>query len=158
VKEIKNNLSIFTFDYIMKQALAIILSILLLSSHMYLTMGTHFCGGEAVVTKIILGETHLGCGMMDMEEPCDDSGHSNHNQLSYNNIPCCQNEFKTIHGTNDFIKDAVQIAFNVDFTLAFIYTTINLDLFPKSTHQVYTEYISPPLEKDIQVLFRTFLI
>ncbi|MDF1546739.1 MAG: hypothetical protein P1P88_02880 [Bacteroidales bacterium] len=121
-------------------------------------MGTHFCGGEAVETKIILGETHLGCVLVDMEEPCDDSEHSNNNQVRFNNIPCCQNEFQTIDSTDEFVKDATQTVFNVDFAVAFLYTSLNLDLLPKATHQFYTEYNSPPLEKDIQVFFQTFLI
>lgn len=143
---------------LMKQFFSILLSFILLASDINLTLGTHFCGGEAVETKIIWGETHLGCGMMDMEETCDNSEHSNHNQLIFNNIPCCQNEFQTIQGTDDFVKETAQTAFNVDFALAFIYTTLNVDLFPKSTHQVYTEYIPPPFEKDILLLFQTFLI
>lgn len=142
----------------MKQIFSILLSFILLASHMNLTMGTHFCGGEAVETKVLLGETHLGCEMMDLVEPCDGSEHSNQNQVRFNNVPCCQNEFQTIQGTADFVKEAAQTVFNVDFALAYIYTTLILDLFPKSSHQVYTEYISPPPEKDIQVLFQTFLI
>lgn len=127
-------------------------------SHMYLTIGTHFCGGEAVETKIILGETHLGCGMMENEESCDDSEHTNNNQVSFHNTPCCQNEFQIIQGTDDFVKDFTQTVFNIDFAVAFLYTTLNLDLLPKAAHQFYTEYIFPTLEKDIQVLFQTFLI
>ncbi len=141
----------------MKQIFSILLPFILLASHMYLTMGTHFCGGEIVETKIMLGETHLGCGMMDMEEPCDDSNPTNKG-TNFNKTPCCANEYQTLQPTNEFVKDAAQIVFNVDFAVAFIYTTLNLDLFPKSTTKFYTEYISPPLEKDIQVLFQTFLI
>jgi hypothetical protein len=121
-------------------------------------MGTHFCGGEAVETKIMLGETHLGCGMMDMEELCDDSEHTNNNQAGFNNIPCCQNKFQIVQGTDDFVKDASQIVFNVEFSVAFIYAMFNFDLFPGSTNNLYTDYISPPVEKDVQVLFQTFLI
>lgn len=142
----------------MKQIFSILLSFILLASHMYLSVGTHFCCGEAVETKIILGETHLGCEMMETEESCDDSEHTNNMQVSFNNIPCCQNEIQTFQGTDDFIKDAAQPVINIDFTVAFLYTTLNLDLFPEASHQFYTEYISPPLEKDIQVLFQTFLI
>lgn len=142
----------------MKQVFSILLSFIFMASHMYLTMGTHFCEGEAVVTKIILGETHLGCGVMEMEESCDDSEHSNHNQVCFDKVPCCKNEFQTIQSTDDFVKNATQTVFNIDFAVVFIYTTLNLDLIPKSTHQFYIEYISPPLEKDIPVLFQTFLI
>lgn len=141
----------------MKQIFSISLSFILLASHMFLAMGTHFCGGEVVETKIILGETHLGCGMMDMGEPCDNSNH-NKNETNFDKTPCCENEYQTVLSTNEFVKDTVQIAFNIEFAVTFIYTTLNLDLFPKPTPQFYTKYISPPLEKDIQVLFQTFLI
>lgn len=142
----------------MKKIFSILLFFILLASHMYLTIGTHFCSGEAVETKIMLGETHLSCSMLDMKESCNDYEHANNNQVSFNNTPCCQNEFQTIQGTDDFIKDASQIIFNVDFSIAFIYTILNFDLFPGSNNSLYTEYISPPFEKDIQVLFQTFLI
>ena len=81
----------------MKQIFSILLSFILLASHMNLTMGTHFCGGEAVETKVLLGETHLGCEMMDLVEPCDGSEHSNQNQVRFNNVPCCQNDGQSIH-------------------------------------------------------------
>lgn len=123
-----------------------------------MTLGTHFCGGKDIETKILLGETHLGCGMLDMEEACNNSKQSNQNRVSFNKVPCCQNEFQTIQVTTNFVKEAAQTVFNVDFALAFVYTTLHLDLFPKSSNPIYTEYISPPLEKDIQVLFQTFLI
>lgn len=131
---------------------------MLLASHMNLAIGTHFCGGEAIETKIMLGDAQLGCGMPDMEEPCDDSEKSNTNEVHFENVPCCENEYQTVQVTDEFVKNTALQSFNVDFVLAFIYTNLNLDLFPKSAHQFYTEYISPPLEKDIQVLFQTFLI
>lgn len=134
------------------------MSFILLSSHVNLTLGTHFCGGTAVKTKIILGESHLGCGMMDMEIPCSDSEHYGNEQVRFDKVPCCKNEFQTIQSTDDFVKGATQTVVNIDFAVAFLHTALFMDLFPKNTHRFRTEYISPPLEKDIQVLFRTFLI
>lgn len=142
----------------MKKVLSILLSFILLASQVYLTTGTHFCDGEAVETKIILGETHLGCGMEDMEVPCDKSDKTNKNGAGYDKTPCCENKYQTVQKTDDFVKDAVQVDLNVDFAVAFIYSGLNLDLFRKSSQQFNTEYISPPLEKDIPVLFQTFLI
>lgn len=155
---IENNFHTFVLYYMMKKGFSILLSFILLASHMYLTIGTHFCGGEVVETKIILGETHLGCGMLDMEKPCDDSENSNKNLVSFDKVPCCKNEFQTVQTTDEFVKDVAPQSFHVDFAIAIIYTTLDLDLFPKSTNQFYTEYIPPPLGKDIQVLFQTFLI
>ena len=140
----------------MKQIFSILLALILLASHSYLTIGTHFCGGEAVESKILLGETHLGCGTMEMEEPCNDSGNSNETNLD--KAPCCENEYQTVQSTNEFVKDATPVTFHVDFAIAIVYATLNLDLFPNSTQQSHTEYHSPPIEKDIQVLFQTFLI
>ena len=132
------------------------MSFILLSGHINLTLGTHFCDGTAVETKIMLGESHLGCGMMEIS--CDDSDENGNEQVSFDKAPCCKNEFHTIQSSDDFVKDAALKVFNIDFAVAFLYTTLNLDLLSKATHQFYTEYISPPLEKDIQVLFQTFLI
>lgn len=142
----------------MRKSFSILLSCILLASHMYLTIGTHFCGGEAIETKILLGETHLGCNMPDMEKPCNYSENTHKNRVSFDKLPCCENEYQTVQVTNEFVKDVANIPFNIEFAVAFIYTTLNLDLFPKSAHQFNTEYISLPLEKDIQVLFQTFLI
>ena len=140
----------------MKQSFSILLSFFLLVSHMYLTIGTHFCGGEAVERKILFGETHLGCNMPGMDDPCNIP--IDNNDERFNKVPCCQNKYQTFQVTDDFVKDAAQISINLDFALAFIYTTLNFDLFPKTSQQSFITYISPPLEKDIQVLFQTFLI
>lgn len=142
----------------MNQFFSIILSLILLASHSYLTIGTHFCGGEAVESKILLGETHLGCSMMDIKEPCNDSENSNKNKTNFDKTSCCENKYQTVQSTNEFVKDATQITLNVDFAITLVYATLNLELFPNSTQGVYTAYHSPPIEKDIQVLFQTFLI
>lgn len=142
----------------MRQIISILLSFILLASHTNLTIGTHYCGGENIETKIIFGETHLGCGMMDMDEPCDVIESYGNNETSFSKGPCCQNKFQTIYLSDDFVNDAIQSTSNVDFALAFMYSTINFDIFQRSNTQFYTEYISPPLEKDIPVLFQTFLI
>lgn len=142
----------------MKQFISILLSVLFLASHMYLTIGTHYCGGEAVETKILFGQTHLGCGMMDMEGACDVYENPNNDKTGFNKTPCCDNEYQTLQSTNEFIKDVVPIPLDVDFVIVFICTTANVDLFSKTNHRVNTKYISPPLEKDVQTLFQSFLI
>jgi len=142
----------------MKQIFSILLSFILLASHSYLTIGTHFCSGEAVESKILLGVTQPGCGMTDMEGSCNNSENSNKSQTSFNNTPCCENEYQTIQGPDEFVKDAAPITFNVDFAVAFVFATLNLDLYSNATQKSFTEYHTPPIEKDIQVLFQTFLI
>lgn len=142
----------------MMKSFSILLSFILLASPMYLTIGTHFCGGEAVETKILFWEKHLGCEMTDMEKPCNDSQKTDNKGVSFDKIPCCENEYQTVRVTNEYVEEATQIVSNVEFTLTYIYTTLNLHFFTKSTNQGNTEYFPLPLEKDIQVLFQTFLI
>ena len=142
----------------MHRILSILLSAILLASHMSFTIGTHFCGGEAIESKIMLGETHLGCGMMDTEESCTDSENSSLAGENLDNTPCCENQYQTVKSTNEFLEIVAYATFNADLATAIIYTTLNLDLFPESTNKHFTEYNSPPIEKDIQVLFQTYLI
>lgn len=101
---------------------------------MSFTIGTHFCGDEAVEKQLIFGETHLGCDMMDMEESCTDSENANFMRVSFDKTPCCENEYETFQAIGEFVKVASYTAFNVDFAVAIIYTSLNLDLFPKTYH------------------------
>lgn len=142
----------------MKKSFSILLSLVLLASHLYLAIGTHFCGGESVESKIIWGETHLGCEMPLDEEPCDDSETNSTKGVGFDEVPCCGNEYQMVHLDHEFVKKAAQTALNVDFAVVYFYSGLKLDVRPNSTHYIYTEYPSPPLENDVQVLFQTFLI
>jgi len=125
---------------------------------MSLTIGTHFCGGEVMEKKILFGGTHLGCNMPNMDKSCDIPAENNHDDVHLDKIPCCQNVYQTFQVTDNFVKDAATLSFNIDFALAIIDATLNVDLFPKASHQLFITYIPPPIEKDIPVLFQTFLI
>lgn len=125
---------------------------------MYLTVGTHCCGGEAIETKIIVGETHLGCRTPVMEALSYHCQNADTNRVNFDKFSCCHNENQTVHTTNEFLKEAAQITFIVEFAVTFIYSTWNLDLFPKSTPLFYTEYNPLPIKKDTHVLFQTSLI
>lgn len=142
----------------MKILISIILSLITIANPMSLSIGTHFCGGIAIEKKILLGDLHLGCDMPNMEESCDKSTDAKGIEHSFENTPCCQNEFQTVQVTDEFVNIVDQQSFNFDYAVAIISTIIDLDIPAKSTPKFFAEYISPPLEKDVQVLFQTFLI
>jgi hypothetical protein len=126
------------------------------ASHVSLVIGNHFCEGNIVESKILMGEIHLGCNMPDMLETCTHSENQKNNE-SYD-APCCENEYQTVQTTSEYVKDAAQIMLNGGFALAAFYTTLYLDLFPKADYQSEILFIPPPIEEDIQALFQTFLI
>lgn len=139
----------------MTRMVSILLSVFLLASHINLTIGTHYCRGQAVETKILFGETHMSCGMADMDESCDVPGFRD---LNYINSACCENHYQALPESDDFLKDAPQLNVPVGLIAALADPILNGELFPKKAPQSYTDYLPPPLEKDLQVLFQTFLI
>ena len=140
----------------MKNFFSIILAVVLLASHMSLTIGTHMCRGEAIETRIIYGGSHLlGCGMEDMNEPCEISLQ---HDVNFSKEQCCENQYQTFQTSDEFIFDAPQHNLSVDFALDFGYAVLNIDISPQADRQFNTAYLPPPLQKDKQVLFQTFLI
>ncbi|MFO7880022.1 MAG: hypothetical protein R6V52_08300 [Bacteroidales bacterium] len=132
------------------------MAFMLLAGHMSFTIGTHFCGGETVESKVLFNETHLGCDMMEMEKACEIPENHN-NKTGIDKAPCCENEYHTFLSTNEFVNDAAPSVNYPDFAMAFVYTTSTLDLNTKASPRFYAAYRSPPVEKDIQVLFQSFL-
>jgi hypothetical protein len=141
----------------MSKFFSILLSVLLIASHMYLSIGTHFCGGEAVNTKLVLGKTQLDCGMDAMDEGCQHPEDSGQTGDRLEKAPCCENEYQTLDSTDDFIKEFNVATLNFDFTASFFYVLLTLDLQPELKPILYAAYSPPLFEKDIQVLFQTFL-
>jgi hypothetical protein len=144
--------------YSMKKSYAIFLSLLLLTSHMYLTIGTHFCGGQAVNTQIVFGSTHLGCEMQGKKEPLDGREKGESDKIAFSSVPCCQYEYQIISSMHEFIYKACHIDIAVNIAVASLNSTETLDLTQKSTHHFFKKYDSPHIKKDVQVLFQTFLI
>ena len=141
-----------------RKILHIVMAFVLVASNLGLTLSTHYCQGEALESQINLTPVVLGCGMADMGNLCALPVEHHDDETHIDNILCCENQYQSIQLTEDFVQETTPITFNVDFAIAFVYATLNLDLFPNSTQHFYTAYHSPPIEKDIQVLFQTFLI
>jgi hypothetical protein len=140
----------------MKKFFSIILAVVLLASHLSLTIGTHMCRGEVIETRIIYGGSHLeGCGMEDMNEPCEiPLQHDN----SFSKDQCCENQYQTLQTSDEFVNDSFQHNLSIDFALAIAYAVLTIDSSPQADRPFNTAYLPPPLEKDKQVLFQTFLI
>ncbi len=55
----------------MKKILAISLALIMLSTNTGLSMATHYCGGLAVKSQLVLGHESLDCGMSNMDKVCE---------------------------------------------------------------------------------------
>jgi hypothetical protein len=134
----------------MKQLISICLSVLLLASSTGITYAQHFCGEYKMLSEITLGEKHLSCGMA-MEMPgCEDES-ADHD--------CCDNEYVNVETDDTFAKASFDISFNTQFVAAFVSVFIlqTPENFP-DTSKFIADYDPPPLERDIQILYETFLI
>lgn len=134
----------------MKKVASILLTLLFLMSTSHLSFATHFCGGTAFKHGLVLDVNDFGCGMEDeiTHEETDDCDIENN---------CCGNE--TLDLT---IQDNFQNIDNQDFSSHyFVLTKVATIIFTVTTTKnvvAYTDYTPPLPEKDIPVLFQSFLI
>ena len=139
----------------MKRVLAIFLALLMLSTSVGFTFVTHYCGGKAVKTSLLLGRDEIGCGMTDMDLSCDDQSASS----SIKSKGCCENKYTQISNVDGCNAPAVINAlfdFQPIAVLAGAYRIPHS--FNDSEKADYLNY-SPPLpDLDIPVLIQSFLI
>lgn len=118
-------------------------------------MATHYCGGEAVESKMMLVKHTLDCGMSGMEEACE-AEMPNGQELSPK--PCCQNEFQVLQVDDTFKTQVLQARPDWTFVAAFVQNFILPALHTPNTLPQNADYTPPLPEQDIQVLFQIFLI
>ena len=98
-----------------------------------------------------MGEEHLSCGMK-MEAPgCEDESAEDHH--------CCKNEYTQVNTDDHFSTVSYDVKIHHDFVLAFVsvFAFQQLEKYPDNSN-FFTEYIPPPLDKDIPVWHQVFLI
>jgi len=89
-----------------------------------------------------------------MEEAKKEKNCSNENNFNSN---CCQNEFQTFLMTEEYVQEVFELKTPSSFfVLWFVIMDLNLETGFKNL--VYNVYLPPPIQKDIPVLFQSFLI
>lgn len=125
------------------------------TSNVGLTFATHYCGGKAVKTSIMLGQEHLSCGMTDMESPCEKHPES----PSVTSKSCCENLYVQFEIEDDYNSSTiVETQVQIDSVAAFIISSVNLYSFDASAEAEYLNYAPPLLDLDIPVLIQSFLL
>ncbi|MFB9296945.1 HYC_CC_PP family protein [Persicitalea jodogahamensis] len=139
----------------MKRFLTIALAILLLMSNMGFTVATHFCGGQAVMSGLRLGGGDWDCGMV---HEASDHREDDRNCTRLAEEACCKNQHQTIQTDNTLSTDFPAPQFHA--------SAVGIAVFPLPYFERFTVLEAepfridpPPLpERDVQVLFQTFLI
>lgn len=104
-----------------------------------------------MLSKVTLGEEHLSCGMKMNVPSCGDEKQEDHG--------CCSNQYLKVHTDDHFAKVSFDFYFSAQwvpaFVTVFLLPEVTIPVAPKS---VFREYLPPPLERDVQILYETFLI
>lgn len=134
----------------MKNATSILLAVLLLMSTSGVTYGQHYCGGEVVADALMLGEKHLSC--MGNALPLESGD-------SMEKPGCCENKYHQVETEEDYSGSSFAMELNKTFVAAFVSVFV-LQASVAYTAEInrFSEYLPPPLEKDIPILYQTFLI
>lgn len=113
-------------------------------------MVTHYCMGKALQSKITVGLETLDCGM-EMEG-------MDHGSEDEEESHCCDNEFKSLDVADDY--QSIQTDYSIDTPLAALLLVSFFHFIPSAeTSEKYLIDLSPPpKERDLQILFQSFII
>lgn len=138
---------------LIKKIGAVFMTLVMLFSTMSFTISNHYCG-DILVDSALFSEA-ASCGMdgMEIQKPAYTKDHSFHKDN------CCHNEIKQIEGQREIITQVLNLDFEQQIFLAsFVYTYINLFEGLDTNIVPFKEYSPPIIDKDINVLYQTFLI
>lgn len=139
----------------MKRFVAISLAIIIMMSNLGLTVATHYCGGHAVESGLQLGGGDLDCGMKDGGTEYQAA---NENCAHFTAEHCCENLHQTLQTDNTLQIDLPAPEFHAPVAEPAVYAFHYYE--PVTALEIAPFRIDPPpiFERDIQVLFQTFLI
>lgn len=119
---------------------------------MGITLSTHYCMGRVVDTELMVGVHDLSCGMMDMESTCDSDG------IQFMPPGCCDNDHFTIEIRDDYEKVSETFSLETNFLFAFTYAFLMDNSIDDELSLDHKELYPPPLDRDYQSLYQSFLL
>jgi len=147
------------FDFVplifLKKLISISLALLLLVSNISFAINTHFCGGIAVKNSFSFGLHNPDCGMNDTTENCE-ARNSQSNQLKVK--PCCENQHQLLNLDDNTNLHSASSSLSASFFVAFVHTFIAPNVFVEQRTIDNFSFLHPKPDKDLKVLFQSFLI
>ena len=131
---------------------AVCMALLLLFSTLSFSMGMHYCGGHLVDLRFF--DKADSCGMMPVAEtPSGDCTVMDAGE------DCCTDLQILVEGQDDFKVSFDQLTVGQQlFITSFAYAYISLFEATENRSPKDWGYAPPPLIRDVQVLYQTFLI
>ncbi len=127
----------------------------MLASSSGIAYAQHFCSGMEMMAEITLGEKHLSCGM-DMGAPDSDCGDKAFASEAHD---CCKNHITKIQTDDNFAKASFDIKLSKTFVATFVSVFVLQEVEITDTEKTFfADYNPPPLERDFNILYETFLI
>lgn len=117
-----------------------------------LVYAQHFCGGKIITNAFMIGEKSLGCS----DDEAKDGLYDAHEK----SMPeCCNNIYLEVVSDDDYAGSSFDFQPDFSFVYAFFSILFDLQTVQISEKEVrFSEYLPPPDDKDIPVLYQTFLI
>jgi hypothetical protein len=129
--------------------ISLFLAFLVLFSTMSLTINEHYCGDILVDTTLFTKANTCGMEVQQTET----------NLHSIIKKECCKNEHIVKEGQTDLTTSFESLSFDQQFFItSFVYSYINLFEGLENKIIPFRDYSPPLVDKDIQVLYQTFLI
>lgn len=135
----------------MKKLLAISLALVVLTSNIGIAMVTHYCGGQAVTSQLVIGQGTLGCGMSNLEMRTEQQS-----DMGYEPSGCCEDHYQSFEIEDEF--NLLQLSINLDFVAAIVHSFLDLVILSEEEHPQLAHYSPPLIFRDIPVLNQTFII
>ena len=129
-------------------------------------IATHYCGGMAVKSKLMLGHEPLDCGMATMDKADMDMGNMDEqpcqseptHALRLKKTPCCENEYQSLDVEGDYELTVVQPSLNFEFVAAFAVSFLKVAFLTEIPSPQYANYSPPLIDQDIAILYQVFRI
>ena len=126
----------------------------MLTSHLGFAVGTHYCRGLAVETKVMIGHEHLDCGMAYMDKDCEGKSDG---KTHLDKMPCCNNEYASFDIEDEFKPIVEHKAPSIQFVAAFVVSYVDVFSVDEVNPQ-NTDYDPPLVTRDIPSLHQVFII
>jgi len=136
----------------MQKIISIVLSFLLLLSGTQLAFGQHFCEGKVVEEGMMVGQKKMSCVSLEVKDNCIED-------LDTKKADCCVDIFHEVQIDSNYSRSHFEMPPVPVYIEPLQYYDFSWHFVVSYSEKILaSEYLPPPLEKNIQVFYQTFLI